>query len=213
MQLPVSALPEVDYPTIQVVTFYPGADPGRDGFVRDLSAGAAVRPGARTEPDDFDQFVWQFGDHAAVRSRSEHRRRRAASAGRDQLAARRILPTDLPNPPIYNKVNPADAPILTLALTSDSLPLVQSRRSRGHCAGAENFAVARRRTGFDQRRTEAGRAHSGQPDRAGLVWTESGGSAHRAGAGQRRSGQGRHRWPAAVLHDRRQRSAFFQRAV
>src|SRR6266576_3958981 len=49
-----------------------GSRPGRDGFLGDLAAGAAVRPGTRTDPDDLDEFIWQFGDHTAVRTRSEH---------------------------------------------------------------------------------------------------------------------------------------------
>jgi len=66
MQLPVSALPEVDYPTIQVVTFYPGADP-------EVMASSVTSPldraGARIEPDDFHQFVWKLDHHVAVRTR------------------------------------------------------------------------------------------------------------------------------------------------
>ena len=62
-------------------------------------------------------------------------------------AARHFLPRDLPNPPIYSKINPADAPILTLALTSNTLPLPQGRRSGGHAPGAEDLAAAGRRPG------------------------------------------------------------------
>ncbi len=57
LQLPVSALPEVDYPTIQVVTFYPGSSPDVVCFGGDRPAGAAVRPNAGAEPDDFDKFL------------------------------------------------------------------------------------------------------------------------------------------------------------
>ena len=84
-QLPVSALPEVDYPTIQVVTFYPGADP-------DVMASSVTSPLERQfgqvpglEPDDLDEFLRQFAHHATVRTGSEYRRRRAASTGGDQL--------------------------------------------------------------------------------------------------------------------------------
>ena len=62
-----------------------GSGSGCDGFVGHVSAGAAIRPGARPEPDDVDQFIWQLGDHAAVRPRSEYRRGRAAGTGCDQL--------------------------------------------------------------------------------------------------------------------------------
>ena len=65
-QLPVSALPQVDYPTIQVLTFYPGRKSGRDGLFRHRAIGAPVRADARVEPDDVHQFRRQFGHHAAV---------------------------------------------------------------------------------------------------------------------------------------------------
>ena len=68
-QLPVSALPQVDYPTIQVIDVLSGREPGCDGVVGDGSARTAVRAGAGPEPDDVDQFVWQLGDHAAIRAR------------------------------------------------------------------------------------------------------------------------------------------------
>jgi len=122
MQLPVSALPEVDYPTIQVVTFYPGADP-------DVMASSVTSPLERqfgqvpgltqmTSTSSFGSSVitLQFGLDQNIDV--EEQQVQAAIN-----SAQTYLPTDLPNPPIYNKVNPADAPILTLALTSDSLPL------------------------------------------------------------------------------------------
>src|SRR5580692_2388276 len=62
-----------------------GRRSGCDGVVGDVSSGAAVRAGARTEPDDFDEFLWKLADYAAVRPRSKHRRGRAAGAGRDQF--------------------------------------------------------------------------------------------------------------------------------
>ena len=70
-------------------------------------------------------------------------------------AAANFLPRDLPNPPIYSKVNPADAPILTLALTSDTLPLSQGPGPRRHQPRAEDLAAPRRRPGQHQRRPEA----------------------------------------------------------
>ena len=83
-QLPVSALPQVDYPTIQVMTFYPGASP-------DVMASSVTAPLERQfgqmpglQSDDVDELRRQLGHHAAVRSRSEHRRRRAGGAGGDQ---------------------------------------------------------------------------------------------------------------------------------
>jgi len=122
MQLPVSALPEVDYPTIQVVTFYPGADP-------DVMASSVTSPLERqfgqvpglsqmTSTSSFgsSMITLQFGIDQSI-DVEEQQVQAAINSGST------YLPADLPNPPIYNKVNPADAPILTLALTSDSLPL------------------------------------------------------------------------------------------
>src|SRR5271163_4935217 len=121
-QLPVSALPEVDYPTIQVVTFYPGADP-------DVMASSVTSPLERqfgqvpglsqmTSTSSFGSSVitLQFGLDQNI-DVEEQQVQAAVNA------AQTYLPADLPNPPIYNKVNPADSPILTLAMTSDSLPL------------------------------------------------------------------------------------------
>jgi multidrug efflux pump len=121
-QLPVSALPQVDYPTIQVVTFYPGASP-------DVMASSITAPLER-----------QFGQVPGMNQMTS-----SSSAGSSVItlqfaldlnidvaqqdvqaainAALPFLPDDLPNPPIYSKINPADAPILTLALTSKTLPL------------------------------------------------------------------------------------------
>ncbi len=122
LQLPVSALPEVDYPIIQVLTFYPGAGP-------DVMSSSVTAPLER-----------QFGQMPGLKQMTS-----VSSGGGSVItlefnldedidvaeqevqaainAANSFLPTDLPNPPIYSKVNPADAPIMTLALTSDSLPL------------------------------------------------------------------------------------------
>jgi len=121
-QLPVSALPQVDYPTIQVMTFYPGANP-------DVMASSVTAPLERqfgqvpglsqmTSSSSFGSSVitLQFGLDQDIDV--EEQQVQAAIN-----AAQTYLPTDLPNPPIYSKVNPADAPILTLALTSKSLPL------------------------------------------------------------------------------------------
>jgi len=123
-QLPLSALPEVDYPTMQVLTFYPGASP-------DVVASAVTAPLER-----------QFGEVAGLSQMT------STSAGgvsvivmQFQLtlnidvaeqevqaainAAQSYLPANLPTPPVYSKSNPADAPVLTLALTSNEMPLSQ----------------------------------------------------------------------------------------
>jgi multidrug efflux pump len=124
LQLPVSALPEVDYPTIQVVTFYPGAAP-------DVMASAVTAPLERqfgqvpglnqmtsTSSDGSSVIVLQFSLDLSI-DVAEQEVQAAINA------AQTYLPADLPVPPIYSKTNPADAPILTLALTSDSIPLSQ----------------------------------------------------------------------------------------
>src|SRR5271168_4752621 len=123
-QLPVSALPEVDYPIIQCLTFYPGASP-------DVMASAVTAP-----------LEKQFGQVPGLNQMTS-----ISSSGASVIvlqflldlnidvaeqevqaainAAQTYLPADLPAPPIYSKTNPADAPILTLALSSKSLPLSQ----------------------------------------------------------------------------------------
>jgi multidrug efflux pump len=122
MQLPVSALPEVDYPTIQVVTFYPGADPEvmASSVTSPLERQFGQVPGLSqmTSTSSFGSSIitLQFGLDQNI-DVEEQQVQAAINSGST------YLPADLPNPPIYNKVNPADAPILTLALTSDSLPL------------------------------------------------------------------------------------------
>jgi len=122
--LPISALPEVDYPTIQVSTFYPGASP-------EVMTTAVTAPLER-----------QFGEMPGLGQMSSN-----SSAGSSVItlqftldlsldvaeqevqaainAATSLLPTDLPAPPVYAKVNPADTPVVTLSLTSKTLPLTQ----------------------------------------------------------------------------------------
>ena len=122
MQLPVSALPEVDYPTIQVVTFYPGANPEvmASSVTSPLERQFGQVPGLTqmTSTSSYGSSIitLQFGLDENI-DIEEQQVQAAINSGST------YLPQDLPNPPIYNKVNPADAPILTLALTSDSLPL------------------------------------------------------------------------------------------
>ena len=82
--LPISALPEVDYPTIQVQTFYPGASPEVMTSSVTSPLERAVRPDAEPEPDVLDQFGRRVGDHAAVQPGSQPGYRRAGGAGGDQ---------------------------------------------------------------------------------------------------------------------------------
>ena len=122
LQLPVSALPQVDYPTIQVQTFYPGASPEvmASSVTAPLERQFGQIPGLNqmTSTSSFGcsvitlQFVLDLNIDVAEQEVQ------AAING-----ASNLLPQGLPNPPIYSKINPADAPILTLALSSQSLPL------------------------------------------------------------------------------------------
>ena len=122
LQLPVSALPQVDYPTIQVVTFYPGANP-------DVMASAVTTPLERQfgELPGLAQMTSTSSLSGSVITLQFDLKEDIDVAEQEVQAAinaaSTYLPHDLPNPPIYSKVNPADTPILTLALTSDTLPL------------------------------------------------------------------------------------------
>jgi multidrug efflux pump len=122
--LPVSALPQVDYPTIQVVTFYPGAsaDVMTSSVTAPLERQFGQMPGllqmASTSSSGSSIVTLQFSLDLAL-DVAEQEVQAAINA------ATSFLPKDLPNPPVYSKVNPADAPIMTLALTSKTLQLYQ----------------------------------------------------------------------------------------
>ena len=121
-QLPVSALPEVDYPTIQVMTFYPGGDPQvmASSITAPLERQFGQVPGLSqmTSTSSYGASIITLQFQLDQNIDVEEQQVQAAIN-----AAQTYLPSDLPNPPIYSKVNPADAPILTLALTSDTLAL------------------------------------------------------------------------------------------
>ena len=123
-QLPIAALPEVDYPTIEVQTFYPGAN-------ADVVATAITAPLERQlgQVPGLNQMLSTSADGASVITLQFNLSLNIDVAEQDVQAAinaaQNYLPSQLPMPPVYNKVNPADAPILTLALTSDSMPLSQ----------------------------------------------------------------------------------------
>jgi multidrug efflux pump len=122
--LPLSALPQVDYPTIQVVTFYPGASP-------DVMASSVTAPLERQfgQMPGLNQMLSTSSGGSSVITLQFSLDLNLDVAEQEVQAAinaaTSFLPQDLPNPPVYNKVNPADAPILTLALTSKLLPLPQ----------------------------------------------------------------------------------------
>ena len=123
-QLPIAALPEVDYPTMQVMTFYPGAS-------AEVVASAITAPLERQlgEVPGLSQMLSSSSDGASVITLQFNLSLNIDIAEQDVQeainAAQNYLPAQLPMPPVYSKVNPADAPILTLALTSDSMPLSQ----------------------------------------------------------------------------------------
>ncbi len=123
-QLPISALPEVDYPTIQILTFYPGASP-------DVMATTVTAPLERqfgqlqglsqmtsTSSGGSSVIVLQFALSLNIDIAEEE-------VQSSINAAQSFLPSNLPSPPVYSKTNPADAPVLTLAITSSSIPLSQ----------------------------------------------------------------------------------------
>jgi multidrug efflux pump len=122
VQLPVSALPQVDYPTIQVQTFYPGASP-------EVMASSVTAPLERQfgQIPGLSQMTSTSSGGGSVITLQFSLEESIDVAQQDVQAAINAaysyLPKDLPNPPVYSKVNPADAPIMTLSLTSDTLPL------------------------------------------------------------------------------------------
>ena len=122
--LPVSALPEVDYPTIQVVTLYPGASP-------DVTTSAITAPLERQfgQMSGLKQMASQSAGGASVITLQFQLTLPLDVAEQEVQAAinsaTNLLPNDLPNPPVYSKVNPADPPIMTLAVTTSSMPLTQ----------------------------------------------------------------------------------------
>jgi len=122
--LPVAALPEVDYPTIQVQTFYPGASP--DVMTSSVTAPLEVQFGQMPNLNQMSSvssagasvITLQFSLSISLDIAEQEVQAAINAAGN-------LLPSDLPAPPIYAKVNPADAPILTLGLTSKTMPLTQ----------------------------------------------------------------------------------------
>src|SRR6202522_1540956 len=121
-QLPISALPEVDYPSIQVITFYPGASP--DAMASSVTAPLERQfgqvPGLQqmtsTSSDGSSVISLQFSLSLNIDVAEQEVQQSINASGT-------YLPADLPTPPLYSKTNPADTPILTLALSSDTIPL------------------------------------------------------------------------------------------
>src|SRR6059036_4006183 len=122
--LAISALPEVDYPTIQVVTLYPGASPDvmTSSITAPLERQFGQMPGlnqmSSTSSGGASVITLQFSLQLSLDVAEQEVQAAINASGT-------FLPTDLPTPPIYSKVNPADTPIITLALTSKTMPLPQ----------------------------------------------------------------------------------------
>src|SRR6202021_2042299 len=121
-QLPISALPEVDYPTMQVVTFYPGASPEvmASSVTAPLERQFGQVPGLQqmtsVSSDGSSVITLQFNLSLNIDVAEQEVQQSINASGT-------YLPADLPTPPLYSKTNPADTPIITLALSSDTLAL------------------------------------------------------------------------------------------
>ena len=162
--LPVSALPEVDYPTIQVRTFYPGASPDvmASSVTAPLERQFGQMPGltlmTSTSSSGSSIITLQFTLELSL-DVAEQQVQAAINA------AFTYLPADLPTPPVYSKVNPADAPILTLALTSKTMPLPQVEDLADTRFAQKISQLPGVGLVEHQRRPAAGRAHPGQSRR------------------------------------------------
>ena len=205
-QLPVSALPQVDYPTIQVRHVLPGASPEvmASSVTAPLERQFGQVPGldqmTSTSSDGSSVIVLQF-DLALNIDVAEQQVQAAINA------AATFLPTDLPNPPIYNKTNPADAPILTLALSSDTLPLpriedladTRLAQKIAQMSGVGLVSISGGQKPANSRPRESDLALIAGPEPRRRPYGD-----HNR---QRQPGQGKLRRQETCLHDRRQRSA------
>ena len=202
--LPVAALPEVDYPTIQVQTFYPGASP--DVMTSSVTAPLEVQFGQMPNLNQMSSvssagasvITLQFGLTISLDVAEQEVQAAINAAGN-------LLPSDLPAPPIYAKVNPADAPILTLGLTSKTMPLTQ----------VEDFVDTRLAQKISQLPgvglvsisggQRPGGAHSRRHPQARRLRAEHRRSAHHARQRQHQHAEGQFRRADARLHHQRQR--------
>ena len=211
-QLPVSALPQVDYPTIQVLTFYPGASPEvmASSVTAPLERQFGQMPGLNqmmsTSSSGSSLITLQFALDLSL-DVAEQEVQAAINA------ATTYLPRDLPNPPIYSKTNPADAPVLTLALTSSTLPLSKVQ----DLADTRLAQKISQLPGVGLVSISGGQKPAvrvqANPTALGRLRAQPRGSAHRHRAGERESGEGQLRRRASSLHHRRQRSAAVERRL
>ena len=202
--LPLATLPEVDYPTIQVQTFYPGASPEvmTSSVTAPLERQFGQMPGLNemtsASSGGASIVTLQFGLSLSL-DVAEQEVQAAINA------ATNLLPADLPAPPIYFKVNPADAPILTLAVTSKTLPLTELEdlsetrlaQKISQQPGVGLVSVVGRPAARDPR--------ADQPDGARGLWAEHRRRPHHSRQRQRQHSQGQFRRAVAGLDHRRQR--------
>ena len=178
------------------LSHHPGADvlsgrePRCDGVVGDGAAGAAVRAGARAQPDDLEQLVRKFGHHAAVRPEPQHRCRRAGSAGSHQRggdlsADRPAQSSRLQQDQSGRRADPDAGADLDRAAAGPG------RGPRRYAAVGKDFAGVGRRAGEYQRRAEALGTNPGESDPALGIWAHAGGPAHGGRGLERQSGEGK----------------------
>ena len=208
-QLPVSSLPQVDFPTDPGHDAASGRQPGDDGDARHRAARTPVRPDPGAGDDDVAELV-----RASARSRCSSTSTATSTPPRRTCRPRstrraRPLPHNLPYPPIYSKVNPADAPILTLALTSRHAARCGScQRSRRHAAAQRLAEVDRRRPCHGAGRHAPGGAHPGRSGAARGLRPRARGRAHARSPAPTSTGpKGSLDGAQPVLHHRRQRPA------
>ena len=213
-QLPISALPEVDYPTIQVMTFYPGASPDvmATSVTAPLERQFGQMPGLKqmTSTSSFGSSVitLQF-DLDARTSMSPNRKCR-----RQSTRAARSCPRDLPNPPVYSKVESGRRAGADPGAHLGDAAADAGAATGGYAARAEDLAARRRRPGHASAAGRSRRCASRPiPRRWPRYGLEPRGRAQAIAAGQRQSGERELRRAAAGVHHRCQRSAPLEQPI
>ena len=201
--LPVSALPQVDFPTVQVTTQLPGASPDVIASLitapleRQLGQIPSLSAMNSTSSFGVSQISLQFDLNRDIDGATQD-----VQAAINAAAG--VLPKTLPYPPTYAKVNPADAPVMTLALHSDTISL-RAMSDIADTLLAQRLSQISGVGRVRARRAEAGRAHPGGSGAPRRLWHRHGGSAHRDRQCQRLRAERLARRRAAILHHRRQR--------
>ena len=209
--LPLSALPEVDYPTIQVQSFYPGASPDvmTTSVTAILERQFGQMPGLKemssVSSAGSSVVTLQFDLNLNL-DIAEQEVQAAINAGGS------LLP-QLPAPPVYAKVNPADAPVITLAVSSPSLPITTVEDLADTRIAQKISQLVGRRPGQHFRRPSPRRAGAGQSAAAGLLRPEHRRSAHHRLQQQFQRPQGQFRRRRPVLYHQRQRPAAERRRL